>query len=264
MNAGGPPPPQGFEREPLPAGPDSPRQVQIRAPRGKPYVTYTLMALTILVFLAQMASQFLTGEDWPALLGMKVNELILRGQIWRLITPMFLHASIIHIGFNMYALNIFGPGLERHFGHLRFLTLYLLSAFAGNVLSFVFSLAPSLGASTAVFGLLGAEGVFLYQNRELLGGSARAALTNIVTIAVINLLIGLRPGIDNWGHVGGLIGGTLFTWLGGPRLQVEGIYPSLSVSDDRESGDVVRAAIVVGALFVLIAGGIFYLRGGIR
>jgi rhomboid protease GluP len=221
------------------------------------------MVLTILVFVAQVGSQSLVGEDWPALLGMKVNELVLDGQLWRLITPMFLHASFLHIGFNMYALSIFGPGLERHFGRLRFLTLYLLGGFAGNVLSFVFSPAPSLGASTAVFGLLGAEGIFLYQNRELFGSSARAALTNIATIAGINLLLGLRPGIDNWGHIGGLIGGILFTWLGGPKLHVEGLYPNVSVADERETGDVVRAAIVVGALFVLIAGGTFYLRGGI-
>jgi rhomboid protease GluP len=224
-------------------------------------VTYTILVVTILIFIAQVASQSLTGEDWPAILGMKVNELILRGQLWRLFTPMLLHASILHIGFNMYALNIFGPGLERNFGHLRFLVLYVLSGFAGNVMSFAFSPAPSLGASTAIFGLLGAEGVFLYQNRELFGSSARAALTNIAMIAVINLALGLRPGIDNWGHIGGLIGGTLFTWLGGPKLHVEGIYPDLRVADERESGDVVRATIVVGVLFVFIAGGVFYLRG---
>ncbi len=103
---------------------------------------------------------------WSRLLGLKVNELIVQGQYWRLLTPMFLHGDILHLGFNMYALYIFGPSLERYFGHLRFITLFVLSGFAGNVLSFMFSAAPSLGSSTAIFGLLGAEGVFLYRNRQ--------------------------------------------------------------------------------------------------
>jgi rhomboid protease GluP len=109
------------------------------------------------------------GFDVPAALGMKVNELIIHGQIWRLITPVLLHGSILHLGFNMYALYILGPGLERFYGHWRFLTLYLLAGFAGNVMSFIFSPNPSLGASTAIFGLLGAQGVFLYHNRGIYG-----------------------------------------------------------------------------------------------
>jgi rhomboid protease GluP len=217
--------------------------------------------VTVLVFILQAASQYiLNGVDVPAGLGMKVNSLILDGQLWRLITPMFLHGSILHLGFNMYALYIFGPGLERHYGHWRFLLLYFLSGFAGNVMSFLFSASPSLGSSTAIFGLLGAEGVFLYQNRGIFGSTAQRALGNIITIAVINLVIGLSPGIDNWGHIGGLLGGTLFAWSAGPRLRVEGIYPAVSVIDDRETGDVLRAGIGVGLLFALLAAATIYIR----
>ena len=86
------------------------------------------------------------------MLGAKVNELILAGQVWRLITPILLHASILHIGFNMYALFVIGPQLERFYGHGRFLLLYLIAGFTGNVLSFVLSPNPSLGASTSVLG----------------------------------------------------------------------------------------------------------------
>jgi rhomboid protease GluP len=221
-----------------------------------------MLGLTVLVFLAQMASQYILGEDWPVLLGVKTNELILRGQYWRLITPVLLHGGILHIAFNMYALNAFGPGLESHFGHARFLALYLLSGFAGNVISFLFSQAPSLGSSTAIFGLLGAEGVFLYRNRELFGRQAQAALRSIISVAAINLLIGLSPGIDNWGHIGGLLGGTLFTWLGGPLLRMEGVYPDFRIVDERESGDWIRAALGVATLFLILAGGTIFLRGG--
>jgi rhomboid protease GluP len=224
------------------------------------------LSASIYNFIGQLASYLpaLTmqlGGDLPAALGIKINELIAQGELWRLITPMFLHGSLLHIGFNMYALFIFGPGLERHFGHARFLALYLLSGFAGNVVSMIFSDAPSLGSSTAIFGLLGAQGVFLYTNREMFGGSARRALNNIISIAAINLVIGLSPGIDNWGHLGGLLGGTLFAWIGGPLLGVEGIQPNLKVVDKRETREVLVASAAVVLVFTVLAAAVIYLRG---
>lgn len=238
----------------------APIPVQLRLPAEKPTVTYALMAITIIIYLLQMGAQYLLNNDLPAMMGVKSNELIIAGQFWRLFTPMLLHASIIHIGLNMYALFIFGPGLERNYGHGRFLTLYLLAGFAGNVMSFIFSPANSLGASTAIFGLLGAEAVFLYQNRKIFGRSAQRALLNLVTIAVINLIIGLQPGIDNWGHIGGLLGGTLFAWFGGPVLSVEGVYPDLVLVDSRPRSQSYPAAIIVGLLFVGLALSIIFMR----
>jgi len=218
-----------------------------------PIVVYSIMGITIIVYLLQLFSQYALGYDLPALYGMKVNELILRGELWRLFTPMLLHGSIMHIGFNMYALFVLGPGLERYYGHGRFLVLYLVAGFAGNVMSFLFSLAPSLGASTAIFGLLGAQGVFLYLNRNIFGATARRALGNVVMIAVVNLLIGAAsPMIDNWGHVGGLIGGALFAWFGGPVFTVEGLFPPYKLVDERGTSDALRAGLSVGALFAIL------------
>jgi rhomboid protease GluP len=220
------------------------------------------MGVTILVYLLQAGTLYLLGTDVPAMLGIKANDLIVQGQLWRLLTPMLLHGSLIHILVNMYALNAFGPGLERYFGHWRFLALYTLSGFAGNVASFIFSPEYSLGSSTAIFGLLAAEGVFLYQNRALFGSRARQALINIMLIAALNLfIIGLSPGIDNWGHVGGLLGGLAFAWLSGPKLRVEGVYPTFNVIDNREPGDVLRAGFGVGLLFALLAAVTIYMRG---
>ncbi len=230
-----------------------PRQVSIRIPKVTPLTTYSLLGITIGIYLLQVATQSIVGIDLPALYGMKVNELIIQGQFWRLITPVFLHGSILHLGFNMYALFILGPMLERHYGHGRFLALYLLAGFAGNVVSFLFSPVPSLGASTAIFGLLGAQGVLFYQNRELFGHIARSALINIIVIAAINLIIGLSPMIDNWGHVGGLVGGTLFAWFGGPILHVEGIHPDLYTADARSARHVWLAGIGDFALFAALA-----------
>ena len=251
-----PPPPDdsipsmGQDRGDRLRGAPPPQQVPISTSQQRPIVTYTILVLAVIIYLLQMASQnFMGGTDLPALYGMKVNEFILQGQYWRLITPIFLHGSIMHLGFNMYALFILGPMLERLYGHGRFLGLIFVSGFAGNVMSFLFSAAPSLGSSTAIFGLLGAQGVLLYQNRQFYGRVAQRALINLVVIAGINLVIGLSPGIDNWGHIGGLLGGTLFAWFGGPVLAVEGIASNYHVVNQRPMGDSIRAGLSVFVLF---------------
>lgn len=252
--------------ESSPAPPESGPPVQsgraaIRLPQNAPYVTYTILALTILAFLGQMATEALFGFDVLAIIGLKINELIAEGQFWRLFTPMLLHGSLLHIGFNMYALYLFGPRLERYFGHGRFLALYILSGFGGNVFSMMFTEAPSLGSSTAIFGLLSAQGVFIYQNRSVFGSeNTRQAISNIALVAGINLVIGLSPGIDNWGHIGGLLGGLVFTWLGGPLLGIGGSYPLLRMTDQRSSREVIQAVIIVASFFLMLTIGSLILR----
>ena len=223
-------------------------------PVTKPYATYTLIAVTVLIYLLQVLSQNLYGIDLPAQIGLKYGPSIRSGQFWRLITPLFLHGSILHIGFNMYALFSFGRGMESRFGWLRFLALYFLSGFAGNVFSFVLTPEPSLGASTAVFGLLAAEGVFLYQNRALLRDQARRAIGNLVYMAGINLLIGFSvTGVDNWGHIGGMLGGLLFAWFGAPSWKVDGIFPNLQMVDQRKSSGLLAGSLAVLLFFIPIA-----------
>ncbi|MBT3320883.1 MAG: rhomboid family intramembrane serine protease [Anaerolineae bacterium] len=233
--------------------PPPPQERRIPVPSSPPRVTYAIIGITVFVYLLQMASEFFLEGDLPAYLGMKINAAILVGQLWRLITPVLLHGSFMHIGFNMYALFFIGSGMESRMGHLRFLMLYLVSGFAGNVFSFYFSDANSLGASTAVFGLLAAEGVFLYFNKNLFGARGKKALSNIITIAAVNLVIGMSPGIDNWGHIGGLLGGLVFAWFGGPRWEAEGIYPLLKLVDRRNMRDAIIGALVVIGIFSAIA-----------
>jgi len=230
-----------------------PRQalVRVSTPTVKPYVTYILLAVTVFIYLLQVGTQYLLGTDLPFQLGAKYGPLIRLGEIWRLITPVFLHASLLHIGFNMYALVIYGRGLEARFGHGRFLLLYFLSAYAGNVLSFLLVPNPSLGASTAIFGLLAAEAIFLIKNRGLLGNRINATLLNLLFIAGYNLFIGFTSqGVDNFGHIGGLLGGLLFTWFGGPRWKVEGIYPMLSLVDEREGHGALAGTTAVLLFFI--------------
>jgi rhomboid protease GluP len=185
-------------------------------------ITFYIIAITALFYLLQNVSDYFLGYDILMLLGAKINPYILQGQIWRFITPILLHGSIIHIGFNMYALFNIGPGIERKYGTVSFIGLYLISALWGNTLSFLLSPNASLGASTAIFGLIAAQGVYIYRNRLLLGQSARPLLNNILMVIAINLLLGFSiSGIDNWGHLGGLFGGLFYAWFAGPTYGIE-------------------------------------------
>lgn len=235
--------------------------VTLRAAAEKPIVTYTLLGVTILIFALQYLSQSLSANnyDWPYLLGAKVNELILAGQVWRLITPVLLHASILHIGFNMYALFVIGPQLEKFYGHWRFMLLYLVAGFTGNVLSFVLSPKVSLGASTAVFGLIAAEAVFIYRNRKLFGDKARGMLINLGVVILVNLLLGLQPGIDNWGHLGGLAGGLIFAWVAGPvfKMSVSVDSQNYQLLDSRGKKEVLWGFMLSAGLFLAVVIGRF-------
>ncbi|NQS90975.1 MAG: rhomboid family intramembrane serine protease, partial [Chloroflexi bacterium] len=157
----------GQPREP--SRPAAPERVRIQLPDRKPIVTFSLLVVIALIYAAQMMTDLLFGYDLPAAIGMKHNELIIAGQYWRLVTAIFLHGSIFHLGFNLYALYILGQRVERFFGSFRFLGLFIIAGLMGNLFSFVFTQSPSLGSSTAIFGLLGAEGVFIYQHRKLFG-----------------------------------------------------------------------------------------------
>lgn len=235
--------------------PSTQPMVRVAIPTVVPYVTYVLIGITILVFLLQMASTVILRTDKLIEYGALIRSDIRAGELWRFITPALLHWDIPHILFNMYALFSLGTGLERYFGHGRFIVLYVLSAFTGNVFSFISSAeyTASAGASTAIFGLLGAEAVFLFLNRRLLGGQFRGAIQNVIFIAVINLILGLQPGIDNWGHAGGLLGGLLFTWVAGPVWKIEGIPPALQMVDERSTRDVIVGAATVVLVFSALA-----------
>ena len=98
-------------------------------PRSAPYVTYTIIGITVLFYILQLLSNFTLGQDILILYGARINEAILAGELWRFLTPALLHGSLPHIAFNMYALLSFGTGLERYFGHGRFFLRYVLGAF---------------------------------------------------------------------------------------------------------------------------------------
>ena len=130
-------------------------------------------------------------------------------ELWRLITAAFLHVNIMHLLVNMYSLIIIGSQVETFIGRFKFVFIYIISAIVGNLLSLVFSEANivSVGASGAIFGLMGALLYFGYHYRLYL---SEAIKTQIIPVIVLNLLLGFMvSGVDNAAHIGGLIGGYL-------------------------------------------------------
>lgn len=174
----------------------------------KPVVTTILIALNVIMFL-------LSVFDYSFVINTFANYYlnVKNGEVYRLITAAFVHANILHIFFNMYALYALGPQIEKFYGRKRYLLIYLGSALLGSLLSVVLTNNVSVGASGAIFGLFGAMLYFGYKYRATLDGFLRSG---IIPVIVINLLLGFMiPGIDVYGHIGGLLGGLVLSYAFG-------------------------------------------------
>ena len=137
---------------------------------------------------------------------------------------MFIHIGVFHLLFNLYALYALGPLVEGYYGHVRFLAIYLIAGLFGSLASYAFSPVPSAGASGAIFGLAGAIIVYFVRYRENFGARGRAILQNMLLIIGINLVFGFTmSGIDNWGHIGGLVGGAVVAFGLVPRYKAPDI-----------------------------------------
>ena len=174
--------------------------------KKKPVITYALIIINVLVFIAMYI--FGKGsEDTLTLLlfGANYPVLVRAGDYYRLITSAFLHIGLLHLICNNYALYVIGSQLESFLGKAKFLIIYLVSAICGSLMSMLFSDGISAGASGAIFGLLGSLLYFGYNYRVYLGTVLKS---QIIPLIILNLIIGfVTPGIDNAAHIGGLLGG---------------------------------------------------------
>lgn len=174
-----------------------------------PYITYFLIVVNVIFYVV------------PMLLGSDVYQYIIdaycihgpsirAGQYYRLLTGIFLHGNIVHLLFNCYALYVLGGQIESFFGKFKYIIIYLFSGLTGSLLSITLSgNVGSIGASGAIFGLMGSLLYFGYHYRVYLGNVIKS---QIVPLILLNLAIGfISSGIDNWGHIGGLIGGIVIT-----------------------------------------------------
>lgn len=168
-----------------------------------PIVTYVLIGINVAIFLIGML--FGLNNVFINLFA-NYGPYVVDGEYYRLITSAFIHANILHIAFNMYALYLLGSQAESFFGKWKFLIIYLLSAISGSLLSILLNQGSvSVGASGAVFGIMGALLYFGYNYRVYLGNTL---VKEIIPVILINLAFGfMLTGVDNYAHIGGLVGG---------------------------------------------------------
>ena len=172
-----------------------------------PMVTYLIITLCVCLFLI------------PSLFGVYnyiINKFcvygpyIKSGEYYRLLTGIFLHGGVFHLLFNCYALYVIGSQVENFYGKIKFLIIYLFSGICGSLFSMIFnSNVASIGASGAIFGLMGALCYFGYHYRVYFGNVVKSQL---IPLIIFNLVLGFSlSGVDNFAHIGGLIGGVLIS-----------------------------------------------------
>ncbi|MEK5381359.1 rhomboid family intramembrane serine protease [Niallia sp. FSL W8-0635] len=176
---------------------------------GKSFISYLFIGIQIIMFFLMEVNGGSTNNQTLIKWGAKVNYLIANGEWWRLITPIFLHIGFLHLVMNSIALYYIGPLIEKIFGNSRFFIIYLFAGFSGVFASYLLSPSLSAGASGAIFGCFGALLYFAWQFPNLF---FRVMGWNVIIIIIINLIFGFTiQGIDNAGHIGGLVGGFLAT-----------------------------------------------------
>jgi membrane associated rhomboid family serine protease len=172
----------------------------------QPFVSYGLIGLNVLIYLITVAQGAGINSPGGSLFAKWVlyGPAVANGDWWRLLTAAFLHANVLHIGLNMLAVGWLGAPVERFIGHARYLALYVVSGLAGSAGALIANpTTPTVGASGAIFGILGALLIIEYQQTGNIAGQA-------FTLIVINLAFSFTVnGISVGGHIGGLIGGIL-------------------------------------------------------
>lgn len=216
--------------------------------KKKPIITYGLIAINILMylFIAFVGKEMF---EFNADVLYKHGALVNKSRFLdvfdysRIFISIFLHGGLLHLVFNMYSLYIIGSQLESFFGKLKYAIIYIISGICGNLLSMLF-LADnhvSVGASGAIFGLMGALLYFGYHYRVYLGGVIKS---QIIPLIVLNLFIGyMSSGINNIAHIGGLIGGILISIALGVKYK--------SNKSDRING-IIMSSIFIGFLIYMI------------
>ncbi|MCB2293001.1 rhomboid family intramembrane serine protease [Clostridium algoriphilum] len=192
----------------------------------KPWITMGIIAVNVVMYIVTaylsfvyaQGSIFNSDTNVLILLGAKVNNLIAQGQYYRFISCMFLHGGIVHLGVNMYSLYAIGPMVEKVYGKAKYIAIYFISGICASIFSYIFSTNVSIGASGAIFGLLGAVLIFAIKSK---GKTGNAFIRSILSVIFINIFIGATlPNIDNFAHVGGLLGGMIVAFIVNFRTQV--------------------------------------------
>ncbi|WP_415874185.1 rhomboid family intramembrane serine protease [Clostridium sp.] len=177
-------------------------------------ITIALIVINVIMYgITAFLSGNILDSDVRVLLYLGANEssLVSSGEYYRLFVSMFLHGGLLHLVLNMYALNALGPAVERAYGKIKYIIIYIFGGLAASISSCLFSNGVSIGASGAIFALLGAVLVLALKSKSR---GSRMMLKEILSVVGINIFIGIAlPNIDNFAHIGGLIGGSLISFF---------------------------------------------------
>lgn len=196
-----------------------------------PAITLVLMLACVIVFSVEMATGALKSTEAIVAAGALHRGRVLNGEVWRLLSAVFLHGGIEHLLGNCMVLYIVGMSCEHAVGRWRTALLFLASGMGGSVLSLIMSPRPSVGASGAIFGLTGALIAFLYRHRDVFHVRDKRTLVVLAIWAAYHVAIGFtKPLVDNFAHLGGLLVGALVVLpmdrVGRAKLDRLGVFES--------------------------------------
>ncbi|PKI69914.1 hypothetical protein CRG98_009789 [Punica granatum] len=201
------------------------------------YLIGIIASLNIAVFLFEIASPIKSSElelfSIPLLYGAKINQLIVTGEWWRLVTPMFLHSGVFHMALGCWALLTFGPKVCRGYGPFTFFLIYLLGGISGNLTSFLHTPELTVGGTGPIFAMIGAWLIYQMQNKDVIGKDVLDSMFQkaIFTTALSFLLSNFGP-IDDWTHFGAAVTGIIYGFFTCPILQMD----DASSNSGREEG----------------------------
>lgn len=205
--------------------PESPNlaqpEVEVRIKFTNPrWTTYLIVVLIIVYGVEEVTGG---SRNVRALVNLGANYFVLvqNGQYWRLLTANLLHSGLYHITVNIGSLYIFGREVESVFGSPRYLAICLLTGISGQLFSYIFNPGIAVGASTFIFGLIGAFAAYFARNFYLLKRVSAQNLIQLMLVVTFSMVSASQPdsNVDIWGHIGGMLGGVFLGLFFSPRYQ---------------------------------------------
>lgn len=197
------------------------------------YLTAVLLSVNLAVFLFEIASPIRNSNlnlfSLPMVYGAKVNNLILTGEWWRLVTPMFLHSGVFDFALSCWILLTFGPQVSRAYGPFTFFLIYVLGGLSGNMISFVHTPEPTVGGTGPAFAMIGAWLIYQIQNKDLYGKDSYESLSLKATIATaLGFTLSNFSPIDDWTHFGAAFTGLAYGFFTCSTVQLDDKAPESS------------------------------------
>lgn len=223
------------------------------------YLVGILASINIAVFLFEVATPIRNTKfelpSLPLLYGAKINQLILLGEWWRLVTPMFLHSGLLHVGLSCWVLLSFGPRVCRGYGPFTFFLIYLLGGISGNLISFFHTPEPTVGGTGPVFAIIGAWLVYQNQNKDenAKDESSEGLFQKAVIATALTCVLSSLGPIDDWAHLGALCTGIAYGFFTCPMLKLDDASSKTGQKEGitlvRRNADL-RNSLIVFTLFI--------------